>query len=224
MEIKKKMFLIPFILIVTIVSGQNLSKKEKESFLIGMFNYCGGNVNISKHPTLDKRITYFFKGKEKLIKVFSDTLNKYSLEYNVKFEIKDNQFTEVYLRDKVNPFEKYFKKIKSNYTYFDEQRNKDYIVYSFELRKKTLLNENQKLYFLLGAFINCGKINPKGEYIYSYPNEKYLDYIIYLLNNLDEKIIKISTNTDNTPSGKSVIFCPTDKLKKILNNNKKLWE
>ena len=220
MEIIKRMFLLLFIMITSIVSGQKLSKNEKEAFLIGMFNYYGGCINIPNHPTLDKRLTYFFESDAKLIKIFSDTLKKYSLENNIKFEIvKNGSFTEVYLRDTINPFERYFKRIKSDNGYSDKQSDKDYIVYNLELRKKKLSSENQKLYFLLGAFINCGRINLGGEYVYSYPNEKYINNIIYLLKNLDEKIITISTNRDNLPGGKSVAFIPNGVLKDVLEKN-----
>lgn len=212
-------------MITSIVSGQKLSKNEKEAFLIGMFNYYGGCINIPNHPTLDKRLTYFFKSKKNLVKIFSDTLKKYSLENDIKFEIVNGEsFTEVYLRDTINPFEKYFKRIKSDNRYSDKQSDKDYIVYNLELRKKKLSSENQKLYFLLGAFINCGIINSGGEYVYGYPSEKYINYIIYLLKNLDAKIIEISTSRDKVPGGKSVAFIPSDKLKDILEKNMGLWE
>ncbi|WP_264550642.1 hypothetical protein [Flavobacterium sp. N2038] len=222
---KHKIYLIIMILTSHFLSAQLIhhSKEEKEAFLLGMFNHYNGDVLIPEHPVLKNRLTFFLN--KKVIKTFKDSISCYALENNFKYIFKNDSFTELYKLEDNNPFEKYYKRKRwTKDFYFDEKDDKQYKLYFLQLDRKAFKRDGVRMAFLLGAFINNGKIINDNEYSFV-GSTVFIDFIIDLLRDLKIEIIETEISNKKTLGGmKEVKFSPLNEFKNLVARNKKFWE
>jgi hypothetical protein len=222
MEITK----ITLVLMMILSAGcksqhRELSIKEQEAFLVGMFNYQSGNVWIKEHPKLKNRVTFLFSGKEQLISIFKDTLRLYEKKTKTDFTITKDGFVEVFVADGVeNPFLRFFKlEAIENNSYYDDDLDRDFEVVRLSLKKEAFQTQNEKLYFLLGAFINCGK-KGNNQFSYTYPDAHYIAVISDLLEETGSTIVAREKEREAMPGYDKIIFVPSPKLQALLNTFK----
>jgi len=202
------------------MNGQNKNElvKEREAFLIGMFNHFSGDTYIPEHSVLKNRLTFFLEGKEEMLKIFKDSISLYAQETGFKYSFQQNNFLELYNLSSFNPFEKYYKVVDQNQFYDDPKDDKEYKVYSLVLNKNAFKERKVKLSFLAGAFLNSGKSISENELFYR-GNLKYIDFLIKLLKDMKFSVIKIDLPKKETAGAlKTVFFKPTDEFRQILEN------
>ncbi|MBO9584990.1 MAG: hypothetical protein J7574_12590 [Flavobacterium sp.] len=220
METIKKIVLMCMFFIVNYIAGQNKNEltKEKEAFLIGMFNHFSGDLYIPEHPVLKNRLTFFLGGKQEMLKIFKESISLYAEETGFKYSFQQNDFLELYNLSSFNPFEKYYKIVDQNQFYDDSKNDKEYKVYSLVLNKSAFKENKVKLAFLVGAFLNSGKSVSDNELFYR-GNPKYIDFVTRLLKDMKFSIIKIESPKKETAGAlKTIFFKPTDEFKQILKN------
>ena len=217
MAMKKMIFLLIFIYGISCAGqSEKLTRKEKEAFLVGMFNHTSGSITIPLHPIFKNRINFLFTGDQKLIQIFKDTLQAYSNQTGMRFEIKNDGFLQIYKPDnQVNPFKRFFKEKKTSNTFYDEELDQEFKTNILLLNPKAFETKNEKLLFLLGAFINCGQ-RKEGNYEYAYPNTNYINVICKILKRTGSKITDKETVKYNTPGYKKIVFEPSNDLEALL--------
>lgn len=214
----RKIVLICMFFLVNYVAGQNRNElvKEREAFLIGMFNHFSGDIYIPEHPILKNRLTFFLGGKEKMLKIFKDSISLYGQKSGFKYSFQENDFLELYNLSPYNPFEKYYKTIYKNDFYSDPKDDKEYKIYTLKLSRKAFKEKKVKLSFLLGAFLNSGASISEDELFYRGKSE-YIDFVISLLKEMKFSIIKVELpNKENLGGLKTVFFKPSDEFRQIL--------
>ncbi|WP_340198631.1 hypothetical protein [Ascidiimonas sp. W6] len=218
MEIGKVIVILMMILSAG-CKGQHeeLSIPEKEAFLVGMFNFSSGTNWVKEHPVLKNRVNFLFPGKEKLIEVVLDTLASYEKQSGLNFIIKKEDFVEIYREEgEENPFLRFFEEERSaDMFYYDETLDKDFEIVVLKLKPEAFKTQNEKLYFLLGAFINCGRTT-ENDYSYTYPDENYMEVISGLLEQTGSTIVVKEKKREAMPGYDKVIFKPSKNLKTLL--------
>jgi len=103
---KTSLLFMFFIINYSTAQSENASAKEREAFLMGMFNHYSGDIYIPDHPLLKNRLTFFLNEKEKMLKIFKDSISVYAKDSDFKYTFKEQNFLELYNLSSYNPFEK----------------------------------------------------------------------------------------------------------------------
>jgi len=218
METLKKTSLLFMFFIINYSTAQtdNSSVKEREAFLMGMFNHYSGDIYIPDHPILKNRLTFFLNEKEKMLKIFKDSISVYAKDSDFKYTFKEQNFLELYNLSRYNPFEKYYKKIQTNNLYSDSIDDKEYKIYALSLQKKAFRGKKTKLLFLAGAFLNNGEFISEKEFSYR-GKPLYIDFIISILEDMKFQITEIEFPAqDNLGGLKKVHFYPSSELREVV--------
>ncbi|MBP2833849.1 hypothetical protein J8281_16760 [Aquimarina sp. U1-2] len=191
------------------------------SLLIGMFNDYGGRTYVPNHPTYKYLITDFYNGQTEALNQFSKHLKNSGLDIN-HFNIFNendsiiNPMTFILSEKYHQLFHSYYIYKKANFLHTDEHDN-EYIFYWGRLKRSKFKTRKQKLMFLKGAFIREGRVNQKGQYQYRLANSgTKITMIRKFLRQTGSKIIEYKIAENNTPTGQTITFEPSDELKNLL--------
>ncbi len=135
---KTSLLFMFFIINYSTAQSENASAKEREAFLMGIVNHYSGDIYIPDHPVLKNRLTFFLNEKEKMLKIFKDSISVYARDSDFKYIFQEQNFVELYNLSRYNPFEKYYKKIQTNTLYSDSIDDKEYKIYALSLQKKSI--------------------------------------------------------------------------------------
>lgn len=191
------------------------------SFLIGLMNDYGGKIYIPQHHQKKYFITDFYFNQKKSYDTFISALKTSNFDIT-KFEsLKDTlensaNSISIFSKRYYKYFNNYYSFKRKDYNYIDED-DEEYVLYVGFLKANKFKTTKEKLLFLKGAFVRNGRIDSRGNYVYSFGNSLSKYKVVYkFLRKTGSKIISYSNNKNTTPSTQKIVFIPCDNFKIML--------
>jgi len=217
----KFLFLIVGLIFSNAVFGQ--SKVDLTYFTLGLVDDYLGRT-IVKSDKLDvTKIDEFHEFESGLMDFLDSLINEEN-----KFRDKTKTITKKRVRvnepncTNCHEFFDYYskelaeevnKRFKFRFAHSWDEKNRK--IYRGDIKSSTLKTENQRLYFLSGAFVRVGSVD-NGTFVYNLANSRgHFKSIVKSLKKLNCEITEIKI-VEGTPTSQKIYFKPTDQLRPEL--------
>lgn len=178
---------------------------DSEYFLLGTLSDYGGRL---KQTNKEYKISSFHEHEKHIRQKLNYMLKK---EYrDIEFR-KFNNVTEMYSKKISDRIDNYY-----NYTFGNTTTSND-TTYRGKLKENIFKNDNQKLSFIMGAYVRYGATNGVFYWIQTYNTPNKVKLCENILNDLACTKVFQKNNKNTIPASYSVIFTPTEIMKEYFN-------
>ena len=220
---EKMTFKITLILLIISSYSCTLSQECNAdlNFLIGLTGDYGG---VQYVPSDYRRggenyITYFRKSDTRALIAFKKELIDNKIDFE---EIPDSErASHVYISSKscASHIRNYFNFEKEFSIYINEESDLEHDVYVGRIKEQKFKTTEQKLNYLKGVFIRyCQKLSDD-TFKFNFTNSSvHFEFVQKILDQLGEKILMCEESLNQIPNHQSILFEPSNRLKKKLNS------
>lgn len=191
-------------------------------FLVGLMGDYGGvqYVPSDYHRGGENYITYFRKSDTRALIAFKKELIDNKIDFE---EIPDSErASHVYISSKscASHIRNYFNFEKEFSIYIDEESDLEHDVYVGRIKEQKFKTTEQKLNYLKGVFIRYGQKLSDDTFKFNFTNSSvHFEFVQKILDQLGEKILMCEESLNQIPNHQSILFEPSNRLKKKLNSN-----